>query len=238
VAFGVGANTIGGTNNFTYNSATGDITLTAPSGSERLTLVPSTGTGFQTRLLANTDGSYQILPAAAGIPTITGNAAGVLISASTTAATEIVLFGSTSGSAAVGVAAVAGSPNRINLPIITGTVGQVLTTDGGSPQQTSWTTPSGGVSLIANGTAALGTTSIATLSSAAVVTVAASGVLTTDSIIWAFNAAPSTGYSGIATSGLFVLAYVSAGNVNFLVINPTAGGIVPPAATLNWRVVR
>ena len=95
-----------------------------------------------------------------------------------------------------------------------------------------------GATVVASGTAALGVLGIATLSSAAPVTVAAAGVLSTDSIEWAFNAAPGTGYSGTATSGLFVLAYVSAGAVNFLVVNPTAGGITPPAATLNWRVIR
>lgn len=100
------------------------------------------------------------------------------------------------------------------------------------------TSGGGGATVIASGTAALGVLGIATLSSAAVVTVSAPGVLATDSIEWAFNAAPGSGYSGIATSGLFVLAYVSAGNVNFLVINPTAGSITPPAATLNWRVIR
>lgn len=58
--------------------------------------------------------------------------------------------------------------------------------------------------------------------------------LSTDTISWAFNAAPGTGY----TSGLNVLAYVTANNVNFLVCNPTAGSLTPAAATLNWRVIR
>jgi hypothetical protein len=88
--------------------------------------------------------------------------------------------------------------------------------------------------LVASGTAALGTGLIAATSSATTVTVAATGVVATDSIEWAFNAAPGTGY----TSGLFVQVYVTSGNVNFVVTNPTAGGLTPAAATLNWRVVR
>jgi hypothetical protein len=55
-------------------------------------------------------------------------------------ANPITLPGSTSGSAQVGTAAVAGTPARINLPITTGTNGQFLKTDGGTPQQTSWST--------------------------------------------------------------------------------------------------
>jgi hypothetical protein len=52
-------------------------------------------------------------------------------------------FGTTSGFAGIGVAAAAGTPNKINLPLTTGTAGQVLTTDGANPQQTSWTTVGG-----------------------------------------------------------------------------------------------
>jgi hypothetical protein len=67
-----------------------------------------------------------------------------------------------------------------------------------------------------------------------VVTVAAIGVLATDSIEWAFNAIPGTGYN----EGLYVLVYPSAGNVNFLVVNGTANAYTPGAAVLNWRVIR
>ena len=49
------------------------------------------------------------------------------------------MFGSTSGSAAFGVAAVAGTPNPMQLPITTGGSGAILATDGGNPQQLSWT---------------------------------------------------------------------------------------------------
>ncbi len=88
--------------------------------------------------------------------------------------------------------------------------------------------------VIASGTAALGTTAISATSCATVVTTAATGVATTDAIGWSFNAAPGTGY----TAGLYVLPYVTSGNVNFLVCNPTAGSLTPAAATLNWRVLR
>lgn len=47
-------------------------------------------------------------------------------------------FGSTSGGASIDVAAVAGSPNRILLPVATGGAGTFLQTDGNNPQQTSW----------------------------------------------------------------------------------------------------
>lgn len=54
---------------------------------------------------------------------------------------QIIFVGKTSGGAQVGVAAIAGTPNPIQLPTVTGLPGQVATTDGGSPQQLSWTTP-------------------------------------------------------------------------------------------------
>ena len=46
--------------------------------------------------------------------------------------------GSTSGSAKIQVAAVAGTPNPINLPTTNGTAGQFLTSNGSNPQQASW----------------------------------------------------------------------------------------------------
>lgn len=49
--------------------------------------------------------------------------------------------GTTSGSATVGVAAVAGNPAKLNLPISTGNKGQMLSTDGGNPQQLAWIAP-------------------------------------------------------------------------------------------------
>jgi hypothetical protein len=92
---------------------------------------------------------------------------------------------------------------------------------------------------IANGTATLGTSAINATSCATAVTAAASGTATTDSIEWAFNAAPPSGYAGTSpAAGLHVLVYVTSGNVNFQVCNPTAASITPAAATLNWRVVR
>ena len=87
---------------------------------------------------------------------------------------------------------------------------------------------------IAAGTSALGTSAVTAGTCASVVTTTATSAATTDTISWAFNAAPGTGY----TAGLHVLAYPTSGNVNFLVCNPTAGSLTPAAATLNWRVIR
>jgi hypothetical protein len=49
--------------------------------------------------------------------------------------------GATSGSAVLGVADIAGSPARINLPTATGSAGAVLVTNGATPQVTSWLLP-------------------------------------------------------------------------------------------------
>ena len=51
---------------------------------------------------------------------------------------RLSINGTASGNASIGVAATAGTPNTILLPTSTGPAGSVLTTDGNSPQQTSW----------------------------------------------------------------------------------------------------
>jgi hypothetical protein len=95
--------------------------------------------------------------------------------------------------------------------------------------------------LVRFGTATLGTTAIASGASATLVTVAATGVATTDVIDWGFGVDPNgaTGYNGASTTGCLVItAYPTAGNVNFLVSNPTLASITPGALTLNWKVTR
>ena len=95
--------------------------------------------------------------------------------------------------------------------------------------------------IIASGTAELGTAEIASGNHATVVTVAATGVATTDVIDWGFNADVHgvTGYAPTANGCLFIQAYPTANNVNFLVINNTAAAITPGSAvTLNWKVSR
>ncbi len=51
---------------------------------------------------------------------------------------KLTLSGGTSGSAGITVAAVAGSPADVVMPIATGAAGSFLRSDGGTPQQTSW----------------------------------------------------------------------------------------------------
>ena len=66
----------------------------------------------------------------------TGNNGEILLSPVTD---TITFYGNTSGNASIGTNVVAGTPNQINLPTSTGSNHAVLVTDGGSPQQTSWT---------------------------------------------------------------------------------------------------
>jgi hypothetical protein len=70
-----------------------------------------------------------------------------------TAGSPIQLDGMTSGSATIGVAAIAGTPNRFNFPIATASTGNMLVSDGGNPQQTSW---SAGLVYTTSGTLNLG----------------------------------------------------------------------------------
>jgi hypothetical protein len=247
VAFGSGANTIAGDPNFTWNSSTGlyqlqslagpffqlgpgvaggaaGITMSSGLFSSSMTIYPGSSPG-NIGVDIGLGGGNNIFWISSGKGNWQYNSGNGISS----------WFGTTSGSAGLGVAAIAGTPNSILLPITTGTVGQVLTTDGGNPQQTSWTTVGGGgVSLIASGNATLSVTAIPANTAQTVVTVAATGVLATDSIDWSFNAIPGLGYN----QGLYVLAYPSAGAVNFLVVNGTANAYTPGAAQLNWRVNR
>jgi hypothetical protein len=102
--------------------------------------------------------------------------------------------------------------------------------NGGPPEPLSQT--------VAAGTSAMATSLLGAGVCAAAVTTVAANVLTTDSIMWSFNAAPGTGYGSATGAGLVIQSYPTAGNVNFVVCNPTAGNITPAAATLNWRVIR
>jgi len=86
---------------------------------------------------------------------------------------------------------------------------------------------------VASGTATMTTALIGTLACGTTVTVAATGVATTDAISWAFNAAPAANPAELPVS-----SWPTANNVNFQYCNPTAAGVTPNAATLNWRVVR
>jgi hypothetical protein len=86
---------------------------------------------------------------------------------------------------------------------------------------------------IVSGTATLGTGAITAGTCATAVTVTATNAVTTDSIEWVFNAAPGSGWPS-----LHIEPYMTSGQVNFLVCNPSAGSVTPAAATLNWRVIR
>lgn len=83
---------------------------------------------------------------------------------------SLVFPGSSSGSATVQVAAAAGTPNPLQLPTTTGTAGQALVTDGGNPQQLSWSTVSPVVASInqTGQTASIGTANIVASATAAV----------------------------------------------------------------------
>lgn len=87
---------------------------------------------------------------------------------------------------------------------------------------------------IGSGTAAMTTAGITTGACGTTVTVAATGVLTTDVISFARNAAVTIGNGG----GLTLNAWPTAGNVNFNYCNSAAGTITPTAMTINWTVVR
>lgn len=93
---------------------------------------------------------------------------------------------------------------------------------------------------VASGTATLGTSAIASGACATVVTVAGTGILTTDTPTWWFNADVSavTGYAPVTTGGLALYPYLTPGAFNVKACNPTISSITPGPAALAWRVTR
>jgi hypothetical protein len=68
-----------------------------------------------------------------------------------------------------------------------------------------------------------------------VTTVASASVLATDTILWSYSGAPAAQY---LNGSINVFVYVTAGNINIVQVNPTAGNVTPGATTVNWQVIR
>lgn len=87
--------------------------------------------------------------------------------------------------------------------------------------------------IVASGTSTLGNSAIASGSCATVVSTSATAVLTSDRIEWAYASAPAT------ADGLLTLSpYVTSGNVNWKLCNPTASSQTPSGLAVNWEVLR
>lgn len=90
-------------------------------------------------------------------------------------------------------------------------------------------TLSGIPKIIGSGTATMTTAAITAPACGATVTVPQTGVLSTDTIKWSFNSAPSGTNTGI-------VSWPTAGNVNFAYCPGVTE--TPTSATLNWSVTR
>jgi hypothetical protein len=217
-------------------SLTNNALMTGASGQGSQTV--TTGTGVVTALGVNTGsaGAFVVNGGALGTPssgTITsltgtctscgvgGNAATVTTAASTTnSAFSILTAANTSGSQAPATVAsltVNPSTGAVNIP-------GPLTVASCS-------------GCTYSGTAAMGTSAISSGTCATVVTVAQTGVTTANVISFTPTVSPNgvTGYAASASGSLYINAYPTSGNVNFLVCNNTSGSITPSALTLNWR---
>jgi hypothetical protein len=119
-----------------------------------------------------------------------------------------------------------------------GTLGVINQTIGSTGLATATWKPCIGAGTVASGTAAMGTGAIANGACATVVTVSATGVLSTDTIIYGPNTNPTgiTGY--IPGASVYIWAVPTSGNVNFYVCNGSGSSVTPSALTLNWRVIR
>lgn len=87
---------------------------------------------------------------------------------------------------------------------------------------------------VATGTSAMTTAGITTGACGTTVTTAATNALTTDTIAFTRNAAPTNANGG----NLILNSWTTAGNVNWNYCNPSAGTVTPTAMTVNWAVMR
>jgi hypothetical protein len=87
--------------------------------------------------------------------------------------------------------------------------------------------------IVAEGTLALNLTAVNTGTCGTAQTSAATGTLTTDTIIWVPNAVVAAP-NGLLTRNV----YPTADTVNVVVCNPTAGNLTPTAMTINYKVIR
>lgn len=100
--------------------------------------------------------------AVSGNPNATISNGALTLGVANTTLGTLTLEGSTSGSATIQVAAAAGTPNALTLPTATGSSGQLLSTNGGSPQQLSWVSPANQTITLSGDTTGSGTTAITT----------------------------------------------------------------------------
>jgi hypothetical protein len=118
------------------------------------------------------------------------------------------------------------------------TAGQVMTfgTPSGGISDVTFATPATGGGPGFSGSVSLGTGAITSGACATAVTSSQTGMASTDSLSWAFNADPTgvTGYSPSTSGMLTIVAYPTTNTANFKVCNNTASSITPGAITLNF----
>jgi len=256
LAFWTGASAVGGNAALTFNPGTTTLTFNGTLSS----LTGSTGSLIKSGSNVITVGPASISVSAVGNPIgistqnlglVSGGGALSLGFAGAGSSGGVNLFGLTSGSASLGVAAVAGTPNPINLPTTTGTAGGLWTTDGGNPQITSWTSsllyaaPTLTVSGAGagNGVLALSgnTSGTATFTAPAVAGTATNPVTASNGLALpnGSTSAPSYGFTASTTSGMHwdgtnnVLLFANQGTDIFGILSGITGSF-GSTGTLGW----
>lgn len=170
------------------------------SGGGTVTVVSS---GSLTSTALVTGGGTTTLQTPSGASTLNSSGNMSLAGTLTVAGAAITINNGVSGTATIRAAS-SGTPEPIVLPTSTGTNGQVLTTDGGSPQQLSWTTPAGGGTVTNTG-----------------------GNLTSNAVVLGAGSADTKVVAGITSDGtskiVLGVAGTSVGSVDFK--NATSGTI-------------
>ncbi len=141
------AGAFAGSSKMTFDKVTGSLVVSATSAGDTYLSVNGTGglnvleaLGGGVNVDANsTGGTVSIFTASGNIAMDPGATKHITVGGPSQSNSGHHRYqGTTSGFADFGVADVAGSPARVNLPIATGAANSVLTSDGGTPQQLSW----------------------------------------------------------------------------------------------------
>jgi hypothetical protein len=150
------AQTVSSSPNLTFLSGFGDSFLNVGGSNNFLHTNPSLNLTALGATASSTDGQVDLLLGSihmlllnmtASVPTFNMLGGSTSLGGRTIGLGTDCTKGTTSGLFCSGVAAAAGIPNPIIWPLTTGGANQVLKTDGGNPQQTSWADQSSGTNF-------------------------------------------------------------------------------------------
>jgi hypothetical protein len=215
------------------NGSSGEPSLRALVGADLPTPTPTTLGGIESYATVAHQWINGI--STGGVPSSTQPSASDLSNGTTGSGAVVLGTSPTLTTPNLGTPSAVNLANATNLPI--GSIAS-LGTGVGAAIANAVSSPSGMTLDVAAGTATINPGAIGATSCSSAITVAATGVATTDVVDAGFSADPTgtTGYT--AGAQLSIVAWPTAGNVNFKACNNTGLAITPTSITINWKVRR